>query len=798
MKISEARLTLYALISALESDLKAIIQTQVIPCHRDSSFIVDKKLRENATSRFAKDYPGTSPECNFNELVHYLDFQDSYKVILQNREILSDEFIMKIQAIVERLDLIVPIRNRVMHNRPLLHGDLGFVYGFAQDISADEDFNSTRNVLHQIESDPTFILTVDLPRVDVENEIVYNNLPIPDFDETGFIGRKKDTKEIIKLLLGSTRVVSVIGEGGIGKSALMLKVAYDIVDMSEICPFDMVLWTTAKTTMLTPAGIVEIKEAIDSFPGIVRNLASHLNQPQHSLTDNIQAVMDVMQNFKCLLIIDNLETIISEEIKEFIREAQLYAKIAITSRVGLGELEYPRHLEGLTEIESVTLMREASKMRNDDVLLRLPTARLSDIAKKLHYNPLALKWFINSVASGQSPDQVLLNKDSLLEFCLSNVFDKMSASAKKVLQTMLAARTELTEAEIIFYSDIETLELKRAIISLISTSFVKRQICKSCTDNELLYSITEFAREYLLKYHAPDKEFIDAVTDKKNKLVGATEQGKITKKYYEFGVNAIEARNSTETIAASYLQQALQLSRQNKCEPALEMIKVAKNLAPGYFEVYRLSAFIKAMTNDVLGAEEDYRMALEIEPDNARLNYFYSGFLLRSLSDSTKATEYIQKAYLLRPDVPNVVIEYARNLVYQGSYDEGIALLEKVLKENPDLPVRTSRIAGTLLINSYRRYAEKEVILTKNTGEAFKKLLSSINVFKLCGDMRVIDQKLIDEFGNTVSDLIRIISEKQLKHLSKFVHQIYSENKKYLDKSAYLPYILRYIAANPL
>ncbi|UFS72060.1 NB-ARC domain-containing protein [Geomonas sp. RF6] len=784
MKISEARLTLYAFISAIETDLKNLIITQIIPLHNSTYFIPDSGLRDTSIKRFTKDHPGLDPESNLNDIVHYVDFQDTYKILLQNSQ-LKPDCVDKVKPLVEKLDHIVPIRNRVMHNRPLLHGDLGFVYGFLQDVSVEDVFSTSRLTLQQIETDPNYILSIDLPRFTAEDEIVYHNLPVPDFDETGFIGRKKDALEITKLLLGSTRVVSVIGEGGMGKSALMLKVAYDIADMGERCPFDMILWTTAKTTMLTPAGIVEIKDAIDNFPGLVRNLAGHIEDTNKSLTENIDLVLEVFKTFKTLLIIDNLETIINEDIKAFIREAQLHSKIAITSRVGLGELEYPRHLDGLSEAESVTLIREAAKMRNEEMLVRLNNSRLSEIAKHLHYNPLALKWFVNSVVAGKNPDEVVMNKDSLLEFCLSNVYDKMSNSAKLILNTILAARTPLTEAELAFYTEKSAVELKKAIISLIATSFVKRTVTKNSAGDELSYSITDFAREYLLKHNKLGKVFIAAITDKKNKLIGSSEQRKIAKKHSEFSVIAIEARTSTEIIASRYLQQALQLSRQQEYEPALDKVGEAKNLAPNYFEVYRVSGFIKSLSDDLLGAEEDFQIALEIQPDNARLNFYYSGFLLKSLGDSAKAFEYISKAYRDRPDANEVVIEYARNLVYQGTYDDGISALEKLIRSNPDLSVKTSQIVGTLLINAYRRYAEKEYVIKKDTGEAFKKLLKANDVFTLCTDMRVVDERMIDEFGNALFYMLTIIDEQGLSHLLTYAQQIYDKCKVLITKSSY-------------
>ena len=88
-----------------------------------------------------------------------------------------------------------------------------------------------------------------------------NNLPIPDFDETGFIGRRDEVEEVKKLCLGPYPVVTVVGEGGLGKTALALKVAYDILDLHD-CPFESVVWSSSKTNQLTGYEITKIQNAI--------------------------------------------------------------------------------------------------------------------------------------------------------------------------------------------------------------------------------------------------------------------------------------------------------------------------------------------------------------------------------------------------------------------------------------------------------------------------------------------------------------------------------------------------------
>jgi LuxR family transcriptional regulator, glucitol operon activator len=45
------------------------------------------------------------------------------------------------------------------------------------------------------------------------------------------------------------RVLTVVGEGAIGKTALSVKCLYDLIDDAE-CPYEAVLWSSLKTEML--------------------------------------------------------------------------------------------------------------------------------------------------------------------------------------------------------------------------------------------------------------------------------------------------------------------------------------------------------------------------------------------------------------------------------------------------------------------------------------------------------------------------------------------------------------------
>ena len=92
---------------------------------------------------------------------------------------------------------------------------------------------------------------------------VNNNLPVAEFEDTGFIGRANERRRLKNLLLSDHRVITVVGVGGIGKTALAMRVCHDLVD--DASPrFENVVWVTLKTQFLTTYGIEDIKDAVNT------------------------------------------------------------------------------------------------------------------------------------------------------------------------------------------------------------------------------------------------------------------------------------------------------------------------------------------------------------------------------------------------------------------------------------------------------------------------------------------------------------------------------------------------------
>ncbi len=152
----------------------------------------------------------------------------------------------------------------------------------------DKNWNNLKYAKQNL-NNPEFVLTNNIPDFwRNEKSNIFQNLPLTEFDDTSFLGRKDDRKKITDLIFSNTRVISIIGEGGIGKTALAQRCLYDALEVcenqkEENRTFDMILWVSLKTNRLTQAGAISIKNAItnssDMFETIHSNFANNIRLP---------------------------------------------------------------------------------------------------------------------------------------------------------------------------------------------------------------------------------------------------------------------------------------------------------------------------------------------------------------------------------------------------------------------------------------------------------------------------------------------------------------------------------------
>lgn len=723
MAYSLARMTLYALICGIEEDLRALIVSHMGEIAIDDTPIAGV-LIENAKSRYHRENGPTVAKTTVRDLVEFLDFGDTYQLINSNRVHFPEELSINIRKITGELDKIAPVRNRVMHMRPLMFDDTAFVTEFCKELVRGRDtiWNNLSDILKKIADNPSFVLNLDIPRQPNEQGPAHN-LPLPDFDETGLIGRNEEISKLRMLINGPYPVISIVGEGGIGKSSLALKVAYDLLDEVNN-KFDAVIWVSSKTTQITATEIREISGAIrDSF-GVFQTISDRLSGAE--IENPMTEILEYLATFRIALFIDNLETIMDAKIRSFMEGLPQGSKVVITSRIGLGAFEYPIKLTGIKETHATQLLRMLVKARGIEALQKKNDQILAKHCARMHYNPGYIKWFVSALQTGRQPEEVLQNSALFLEFCMSNVFEHLSADAKLLIETMLSVPGWRDTAELAYLSDFDSIKVTKSLQELMSTNMISESSKVIGNIIKTTYQLSELARAFVKKHHVISKDTQEKIKKNRNSL-NALIEGADFMNYGKNSAYNIKIRSKSDKVIAKMLVDSIRDIYAGRFSEAFTLLEEAKRLAPDYFEVSRVQALLHAERGNYADARASYELAIELEPTHPDTRYWYGQFLMKEDQSIEEAAREFEHFIKVEPDT-KVMLDLARCYLFLHRFDE----CEKLMVSVRDAMLKLDRFAvikyhDTFMQLHYRRADDAHK--TPKYGEAIISLKRMMDYF---------------------------------------------------------------------
>ena len=713
MAYSIARLTLYALISSIEEDLRDMIVSQLSACG-PAKEILGPEVWEKSVARYKKDSDSDPSHCGLDALIGFTDFPELVEILNRNRNALPKALGIHLKDRAKDLAALAPIRNRVAHTRPLDFEDFPTASETVQRLVSSKGipWDNLRNTSSKLSADPSFVFSLEIPDYDAEDIRAKHNLPMPDFDETGFIGRKQYTEDIKKAcLIGPYPVITIIGEGGVGKTALALEIAYDILQ-DERCQFEAIVWTSSKTSQLTGQEIVRIENAICDSIGMFRNVATRLGA-NSTAEEPFQEILDYLREFKILLILDNLETVLDGRIMSFLGKMPMGSKVLITSRIGLGAYEYRVPLEPLEDSEAVQLLRAVARARHLSDLTSIPNNTLAQYCGRMKKNPGYIKWFVAAVQAGRRPEEVLAKPDIFLDYCMSNVYQYLQEVSRKVLRTMLCVPGPLSQVELAFLSGLDVPDIQRGIAQLLTTSMLETTRSARNNSYETRYELTSLARAYLAKKHSPSSEELKEYVRKRKSITQASEQLKAEHRTNPYSAYSVSLRSPGDALIGKYLLEALTESTKKNFDAARDIVNKARDLAPGYFEISRVEAWIEAEAGNYSAAQNAYETAVELEPASAPLRLWYGGFLLRCLSDLEGALAQLVTAERLDPGNFHIKLETARVYLYLKRWNDADQKFTE-LQAADGLTERDYRKIYDLRLQYYQRLAEAYCVQRQN------------------------------------------------------------------------------------
>jgi non-specific serine/threonine protein kinase len=215
----------------------------------------------------------------------------------------------------------------------------------------------------------------------------YSNLPA---QLTSFIGREREIAEV-KRLLSATRLLSLTGEGGIGKTRLALRVAADYVGA-----YANGVWHVELGTLADPAGV---PQAVAAVLGVRA-------QPGRPLAT---ALAHVLKPKELLLVLDNCEHVADAcaALAAQLLRACSRLKVLVATRIALGtpgettwrvrqlslpDPELPQTVDTVLDYEAPRLFAErAAAARPSFVLTEQNLPAVVEVCRRLDGIPLAIE-----------------------------------------------------------------------------------------------------------------------------------------------------------------------------------------------------------------------------------------------------------------------------------------------------------------------------------------------------------------------------------------------------------------------
>lgn len=768
------RLSCFAVIAAVESDLRDLVRADCDPSRKDE--LLPPDVRDQARQRFDRDLrspygAAVLPDSEL-DLLPYVDFADLSKTLRRMGEAPVDGGAVGRFEVATRLEKLAPARNRVCHSRPLEAGDHPTLLDFARWVAeaCPSTARSTRVVLHDLQANPHFVLGLRIPEFWTAGvETIKNNLPLPEFDDTGFLGRQKDRRAVAALLVGPHPVISIVGAGGVGKTSLLLRCLYDLLDEGRK-QWDAIVWVSLKTRTLTAKGITELEDAVASTVGLLQAVEKILGAPggqDRGLDARLESVREYLQELRILLAIDNFETVedAREALYPLLTAVPVGSKVVLTSRRGLGELELRYTLETMEEGTAAALLRRSAQALNVRVLAEASDGQIRKFVTRLLCSPLLIRWFVSSVSFGSDPEVLLDRKEGpfteVMKFCVENLFAGLSNEERLILHTMAAARRRLTQTELQFIlGELRREKLAWSLGRLQQASVVERHARggRDALEAVFEYSLSEIASEYVTRQDPPNAKTFGRVQEFLKELAAIAYKRPPAQGGYD--LNTVIARSRDERIAAAQLRRALEAYGLGDYVLSRQFVEHARELAPRYSEVYRVAGMVAARQSDHFRAVTDFETAVDLEPKSTLAWYAFTRFLIDDLGDYERALSCIETALELDATASALLSAKATTLVRMSRFGEGVELHEALLrKASAEDDPRFFTAAADHAAESYRAWAA-EVCGASDVSQARRHLGRSLQILEQGLQQQPGETQLLRRLATVMEDGMKLAVEQ--------------------------------------
>jgi tetratricopeptide (TPR) repeat protein len=483
--------------------------------------------------------------------------------------------------------------------------------------------DSLRLLINRIAKNENSSLTQDNKLADEYSELQirqFNNLQKPDYRK--FIGREEYLEDIITKLNQRFFVISIDGIGGVGKTALALKVGHRCLQEKS---FDAVIWVSAKKKRLILTGIDDIVPSLTGFENLVNTILEVLGfgtSIVQKLNEKIKMVNGLLSTAKCLIIVDNLETVEDERIFDFLKDLPEPSKALITSRKRLGEVERVVRLKEMSIEETKKLIEMDADDKAVEQLIHGQDQLFVDIHNVTGGIPLAIRWLVGWAALGHDVktvcQKVQKSGSPVLDFCFKEVYEELlTPEERKILSIMPIFEHPPTKEEICAALPMDEEKLCDSLAQLVTLSLINQEIKldeqgNTQTNYSALPLTLSFAQSKLSEnrgLEASARERLAFFFQKQEKQKEAIAQ-------YSYALEKVGATTEKGKLSALQAQLAFAAYQRGNYPEATKLFKQAVEANPHLAYTFNLWAMIERQEGNVGKAEELYREATRLNPNN--------------------------------------------------------------------------------------------------------------------------------------------------------------------------------------
>lgn len=335
--------------------------------------------------------------------------------------------------------------------------------------------------------------THGLGQLDVQGSVFGNVPPTPN----GYVNRIVLQRDVRECLLDDRHpVVTLVGRGGIGKTALALSVLHEIENHER---FGAIVWLSARDIDLLPEGPKLVSADVLSLKDMAKEFARLMQSPG-ATAKGFEAVpffgnalTKSPLEFPILFAFDNFETVRGlGDLYAFLdAHIRLPNKILITTRSRDFKADFPVEVTGMTEEESDQLIDIVAEHLG--IKESLTPEYRSQLIHESDGHPYIIKILLGEVAKAKvlvKLQRIVASKDKILDALFERTYSSLSPAAKQVFLTMCNWRSTIPrialEAVMLRPAN-ESMDVEDAIEELIRTSFVEEVVASE--DNESVLSV---------------------------------------------------------------------------------------------------------------------------------------------------------------------------------------------------------------------------------------------------------------------------------------------------------------------